>query len=160
MRLPRTLTSIVFILFLLFWPALVHADFQAGLNAYARGDYATAFKEWLPLAEQGEALAQLVLGGLYEYGRGVPQDYAQAAAWYRQAAERGDVRAQVNLGRLYMEGQGVPQDYAQAADLFRKAAEQGLAIAQFGLGFLYQEGHGVPQDWRKARGWWLKVVVS
>ena len=26
--------------------------------AYERGDYATAFREWLPLAEQGDAQAQ------------------------------------------------------------------------------------------------------
>ncbi len=30
---------IVFILFLLFWPALVQADFQAGMDAANRGDY-------------------------------------------------------------------------------------------------------------------------
>ena len=29
------------------------ADFQAGQNAYDRGDYETALKEWRPLAEQG-----------------------------------------------------------------------------------------------------------
>ncbi len=60
MRLHRTLTPIVFILLLLFWPALVHSDYQAGLDAYARGDYATALKEWRPLAEQGDAFAHLV----------------------------------------------------------------------------------------------------
>ncbi len=60
MRLPRTLTPSLFILFLLVWPALAQADFQAGLDAYARGDYATALKEWRPLAEQGDAFAHLV----------------------------------------------------------------------------------------------------
>ena len=33
------------------------ADFQRGLDAYESGDYATAFKEWTPLAEQGYASA-------------------------------------------------------------------------------------------------------
>ena len=37
-------------------PAL-SADFEAGLNAYDRGDYATALKEWRPLAEQGDVAA-------------------------------------------------------------------------------------------------------
>ena len=32
-------------------PAL--ADFQKGLDAAESGDYATALKEWKPLAEQG-----------------------------------------------------------------------------------------------------------
>ena len=38
------------------------ADFQAGLDAYKSGDYATALKEWRPLAEQGDASAQFALG--------------------------------------------------------------------------------------------------
>jgi hypothetical protein len=31
------------------------ADFQKGLTAYDSGDYATALREWTPLAEQGDA---------------------------------------------------------------------------------------------------------
>ena len=31
------------------------ADFQKGVDAYQSGDYATALKEWEPLAEQGYA---------------------------------------------------------------------------------------------------------
>jgi uncharacterized protein len=30
------------------------ADYQDGYYAYESGDYATALKEWRPLAEQGE----------------------------------------------------------------------------------------------------------
>jgi len=60
MRLHRTLTPIVFVLCLLVWPALVQADFLAGVDAHDQGDYATALKEWQPLAEQGDAFAHLV----------------------------------------------------------------------------------------------------
>ena len=38
------------------------ADFQKGLTAYDRGDYATALREWTPLAEQGDARAQFQIG--------------------------------------------------------------------------------------------------
>ena len=38
------------------------ADFQKGLIAYQSGDFATALREWTPLAEQGDALAQFSLG--------------------------------------------------------------------------------------------------
>jgi len=65
------LTPIVFILFLLVWPVLGHADFQAGEDAYDREDYATALKEWRPLAEQGNADAQFNLGVMYEQGQGL-----------------------------------------------------------------------------------------
>ena len=33
------------------------ADFQKGLTAYRSGDYATALREWTPLAKQGDAEA-------------------------------------------------------------------------------------------------------
>lgn len=39
------------------------ADFQKGLTAYESGDFATAPREWRPLAEQGNAEAQAFLGG-------------------------------------------------------------------------------------------------
>jgi len=78
MWLHRTLIPIVFTLCLLVWPAPVQADWASGADAYAQGDYATALKEWRPLAEQGNAQAQLNLGGLYHLGRGVPQDYQEA----------------------------------------------------------------------------------
>ncbi len=73
-------------------------DFDAGLAAYERGDYAAALKEWKPLAEQGYAAAQFNLGAMYDNGQGVPQDDAQAVQWYRLAAEQGMAEAQNNLG--------------------------------------------------------------
>ena len=54
------------------------AGLDEGVAAYKRGDYATALREWRPLAKQGNAKAQFVLGVMYDKGRGVPQDYAKA----------------------------------------------------------------------------------
>ncbi len=59
------------------------AGFDEGVAAYNRGDYATALREWRPLAEQGDASAQLNLGSMYDAGVGVSQDYAEAVRWYR-----------------------------------------------------------------------------
>jgi hypothetical protein len=42
---------------LLFSAGSAWADFDDGLAAYQRGDYATALKEFRPLAEQGHAVA-------------------------------------------------------------------------------------------------------
>ena len=41
----------------------VSADFQKGWDAYEKGDYATALREWRPLADQGIAGTQNNLGG-------------------------------------------------------------------------------------------------
>ena len=94
------------------------------MDAYDRGDYATALKEWQPLAEQGKADAQLGLGAMYFYGQGVPQDYAEAVKWYRLAAEQGQADAQIALGFMYYFGHGVPQDYVQAHMWYSLAAER------------------------------------
>ena len=110
------------------------ADFNTGVNAYQRGDFATALREWTPLAQQGDARAQIMLGDMYGFGRGVAQDYVEAARLWRLAAEQGHASAQYNLGWMYHNGEGVRQDYVEAARLYRLAAEQGHALAQFSLG--------------------------
>ena len=63
-------------------------NFQKGLSAYNSGDYATALREWIPLAIQGNAFAQNNLGVMYANGEGVPQDYKTAVKLYRLAAEQ------------------------------------------------------------------------
>lgn len=44
-------------------------DWDKGLDAYDAGDYATALQEWRPLAEQGGADAQTMLGGMYQLAK-------------------------------------------------------------------------------------------
>ena len=61
-------------LLLLAAASAVAADFDAGAEAFHRGDYASAFREFRPLAEQGDAFAQIFLGGMYAKGEGVPED--------------------------------------------------------------------------------------
>ena len=50
-------TVVVLVLALALDAPVLAADYQAGLDAYDRGDYATALKEWRPLAEQGDVAA-------------------------------------------------------------------------------------------------------
>ena len=88
---------------------------EDGEAAYRRGDYATAYRLELPLAEQGNAGAQTTLGELYLNGEAVPQNYAEALKWFRKAADQGDAQGQYDLGYSYDSGKGVPQDYAEAA---------------------------------------------
>ena len=94
---------------------------------------------WRPLAEQGDPVAQIRIGGLYADGDGVPRDYLEASKWFRRAAELGSARAQFNLGSLYYSGQGVAQNFTEAIKWYRLAAENGSADAQFKLGAIYVE---------------------
>jgi TPR repeat protein len=132
---------------------VVWAGFDEGLAAAYAGDYATALREWRPLAEQGDASAQFNLGVMYYKGEGVLQDYKESVKWYRKAAEQGNADAQFNLGVMYYVGEGVPQDSKEAAMWYRKAAEQGNADAQFNLCNKYYKGEGVPQDYVQSHKW-------
>lgn len=101
------------------------ADFQAGLEAYQKGDYVEAAKQWRPLAEEGNAAAQYNLGLLYLDGRGVPESLAEAVNWFRRAAEQDYTQAQHNLGAMYGSGQGVKRDYVQAYKWLNICAAKG-----------------------------------
>jgi len=49
-------------------------------------DYATAMRFLRPLADQGNVVAQLLLGQMNESGEGVAQDFVRAHVWYNLAA--------------------------------------------------------------------------
>jgi uncharacterized protein len=95
------------------------SSLEDGEAAYKRGDYATAFQLWRPLAHQGNADAQFRLGAMFA-SRPVSDDTqaaeydAQAAAWYRKAADQGNAVAQFGLGAMYERGESVLQDYVQS----------------------------------------------
>ena len=111
----RTLIIIPVLLFsLLLGVPSYSADFNKGLTAAQSGDFATALKEWKPLAEKGDVDAQTNLGLMYQNGWGVPQDDKEAVYWYKLAAEQEHAKAQYNLGVMYALGEGVIKDYVYA----------------------------------------------
>ncbi len=129
---------------------LAAADGAAGYAAFERGDYATAYAEFLPLAESGQASAQAALGQMYLDGLGVPQDMAVAAQWLERAAIGGNARAQAQIGTMYHIGIGVTADPAKAAYYTEAAANQNVARAQVDVAAMYYQGVGVAKDPAKA----------
>jgi TPR repeat protein len=132
--------------------------YQRAKAAYDRQDYATALREWRPLAQQGDPHAQVWLGHMYELGRGVTQNDTEAVKWYRKAADQGDARGQYNLGVMYAEGRGVVGDDAEAVKWYQKAADQGYAPAQSLLGYMYSRGRGMARDDAEAVKWYRKAA--
>jgi len=126
---PRAVLWAFAISGMVWWPGAARADFAEGLRAFDAGDYAVALQEWRPLAEAGEAEAQVALAGLYMGGLGVPADAARAARWYERAARQGHAMAQLNLGDLYARGLGVGRDLTQAYLWLGLAAKQGRSWA-------------------------------
>ena len=88
--------------------------FDQGLTAFDRGEYADAARILRPLAEQGDARAQFLLGFMYRRGRGVPQDVAEAVKWFRRAADQNEASGLRFLGAMYYAGEGVPRDLVSA----------------------------------------------
>jgi len=125
------------------------ADFAAGKKAYDKRDYATALKEWRPLAEQGGAHAQLNLGVMYFNGQGVTQDYRAAVKWYKLAAEQGEANAQLNLGVMYFNGQGVTRDYIRAHMWWNIVVSLGINEAAVNLSMVQRKM--TPTEIRKAK---------
>ena len=125
----------------------LRADWADAIAAYSRGDFVTAFKETLPIAEKGDAKAQFTIGFMYHRGKGITQSNLSALKWYGKAAEQGNADAQNNLGHMYRLGEGVPQDDDEAVKWYRKAADQGNADAQNNLKLMHDYGRVVPEDY-------------
>lgn len=142
---------VIGLVLLLNYPAW--AGYEEGEEAYLRGDYQTALNEWKPLAEQGHAEAQNMMGYMYRFGEGVESDFKLARKWYRLSADQGNATAQNNLGVMYRLGLGGDQDYKEAFYWFRRAADQGNGGAQNHLGLMYYKGEGVEQDKIQAYKW-------
>ena len=75
MLIRRTAIGVVLAL-LVALPATAQ-DFEKGMQAHKRGDYATAFKNWRPLAAKGIVAAQFNLGLMYAQSQGVPGTMAK-----------------------------------------------------------------------------------
>ncbi len=155
MRETKKLSSyLICLVLLVLYSSQIIAGIDEGIAAYNSGDHATAYNEFLPVAESGDKKAQLLLGLMYDNGLGIKQDYDQAAKWYRRAAEQGQPRAQFNLGLMYESGEGIESDQKLAISWVRKSAEQGYAEAQDKLAQYYEKGEYLEQDLVKSHLWY------
>ncbi len=132
---------------------------MAELKLYAPPPFRN-HKEAVPVivnaAKNGDTYSQVLLGEMYETGRGVKRDYKEAAKWYASAIEDGRAEAMVALGEMYRTGRGVPVDYPQAKSYFERAVEYHNAWGYRGLGKLYCLGQGVPRDETQGMNYYLQ----
>ncbi|TDI77451.1 MAG: sel1 repeat family protein [Betaproteobacteria bacterium] len=145
---------LLFITILLLCSSVARADvFKDGAEAQYKDNYAQALEILRPIAEEGNAEAQVALGQMYAKGQGVTRNYQEVLKWFRLAAAQGNVEAQFRLGAMYAKGKGVTQDYQEAVKWFRILAAQGNAQGQYKLGLMYRGGQGVTQDNVHAHMW-------
>ena len=122
------------------------ADTKAGVDAWTRGDFAAAVKQWQAGAAKGDGDAIFNLGQAYRLGKGVPQDHAKAEQLFGQAAGMGHLQASDNYGLLLFQR----GERAKALPYLRAAADRGDPRAQYLLGIAHFNGDLVPKDWARA----------
>ncbi|MGB3753866.1 MAG: SPOR domain-containing protein [Parerythrobacter sp.] len=125
-------------------PAL--ADVKAGVDAWARGDYPVAVREWRGPATAGDPDAMFNLAQAYRLGRGVEKNEKQAEILYAKAAAKGHLKASDNYGLLLFQS----GRQAEAVPYVEKAAERGDPRSQYLLGIAHFNGELVPKDWPRA----------
>ena len=110
----------------------------------------------IPLANEGVAEAQNMIGVCYYNGNVVEQNYSVAVEWFRKAAEQGEAWANYNLGLCYEKGKGVEVDFKTAIKWYRTAADYyNHVVAQIRLAEIYYE---VMQDKEQAMVWYRKAA--
>jgi TPR repeat protein len=112
------------------------------MDAYQQGDYAQAFKAFFQGAEQGDAMAQHLLGTLYQTGKGVERDPEAGFQWSLKAAQGGVMEAQFQVGLMYLQGEGVTENEEKAIDWLWEAADRGYPQASELLQFIFSDDFG------------------
>lgn len=127
-------------------PAAAWADVRDGVNAWSRGDYAAAVRQWQGPAAKGDADAQFNMGQAAKLGRGMPKDMARAEDWFHKAARQGHARAADNYGiLLFQTGR-----QSEALPWLNASADRGEPRAMYVLGVAAFNGDFQPKDWVRA----------
>ncbi len=122
------------------------ANVKDGVDAWSRGDYDNAVKQWREPALKGDADAQFNLGQAYKMGRGVKADLNVALDWYKRAAMQGHLQAADSYGHL-LHYQG---KIAESIPYLQKSADRGEPRSQYLLGTELFNGVNAPKDWVRA----------
>jgi TPR repeat protein len=130
--------------------AAAEDDHRRALEAYQRGDVASAMLLLRAPARAGHAPSQSLLAFLLDRGDFVEE----SAALYAQAAAQDDPEALYALGNFHLTGRGVAKDEKRAAALFSKAAELGHEASIRLIADAYAQGRmGLAADAAQAERW-------
>ena len=97
-------------------------NYEDGVEAFKKGDYAIALKLFRPLAEKGIVRAQYNLGVMYDKGQGVIQDYVLAHMWYNISANNGNDDGRHNRDSIAKEM--TPAQISKAQDMARECVKK------------------------------------
>ena len=133
---------------------------DAAYGAFQRGYYITALNLATPLALEGDAAAQTLIGEIYSRGLGVRRDLATAIEWYEKAAEQKVPEALFQLAMILHDGGDEFGDRPRAARLIEQAAEAGHSLAQFNLAQMLMTRDATPQGLERAVAYYEKAAKA
>lgn len=129
-----------------------------------------SLKNIVKQAEQGNAVAQNVVGTWYYKGEHYAKDYQKACKWWALSAAQFNVEALGNMGLLYQYGRGVAADSLKAMKYYIASIQRGNkallqqreAFAEKGgdnfnsvlCAICYLEGKGVTKDLKRSVHFW------
>jgi TPR repeat protein len=143
---PHLLLTVALALGLILVSLPGRCDLPAALKALASGNFGEAAAQLLPLAEAGDAQAQVMLGQILRNPANPQRALDDAFRWFTRAAEQNNVQGQFWLGMMHRLGESVPRDPEQAVKLWQKAAEGGSVSAQAALAQALMAGDGIARD--------------
>ncbi len=126
-------------------PAAI-ASVKDGVDAWSRGEYDVAVKEWRPEALNGDADAQFNLGQAYKLGRGVDANLDTALDWYRKATDQGHLQAGDSYGHLLHYQGRVPESISY----LEQSSKRGEPRSQYLFATELFNGTNVKKDWVRA----------
>lgn len=127
-------------------------------DAFGKGDYAAAARDWNTAAKSGNGAAMYNLGVMSLTGKGAPKDVNAAAKWFKASADAGHSGGMVNWALCRLNGFGAAKDEADGFRWLQTAADKGSANAMGMLAEAYLRGRGVGQDPRQGASWLQKAV--
>lgn len=122
------------------------ASVKDGVDAWSRGEYEVAVKEWRPEALNGDPDAQFNMGQAYKLGRGVPSNLDTALDWYKKASEQGHLQASDSYGHL-LHYQGRVRD---SIPFLKQSSERGEPRSQYLYATELFNGVNAEKDWVRA----------
>lgn len=131
---------------------------DAAYGAFQRGYYLTALGLATPLALEGDAASQTLIGEIYSRGLGVRRDLAKAIEWYGKAAEQKTPEAMFQLAMVLHDGGEAFGDKARAAALIEEAADAGHRLAQFNFAQLLVDRDISPEGQERAASYYEKAA--
>jgi TPR repeat protein len=168
---PSFFFILVFVTFLLAWPALGMAEESessaketATVDDIYRDDDLSPYGEPNidPDDDDEDGLPENVIKEQYGNARMafLFGQYKVAYKAWLPLAEEGYAKAQAALAWMYHTGNGVPKDLNKAFQWYKKAAEQEHAIAQNNLAVMYENGLGTKVDKKAAAKWYRESADS